>query len=134
MKVSFSKRLAFTFVENEILIIIQLPESVVLLPPHGIQLETHRGPFPSQPFFSTKRFIPASNLSGVAINEALRGWNVLFYLIAVRHTERRGTLLEVAYEVNHLFIRSSTISSNRKARISFPFSPFCFRFSKAYMS
>lgn len=120
------------FVENETLI-IQLPESVILLPPHGIQLETHRGPFLSQPFFSIKRFIPVSDLSGVAINEALRGWNVLFYLVAVRHTKRRGTLLEVVYQVNHLSIRFY-ISSNRKARISSPFNPFCFKCSKAYMS
>ncbi|KIM49240.1 hypothetical protein M413DRAFT_438410 [Hebeloma cylindrosporum] len=72
-------------------------ESVILLPPHGIQLDTHRGPFPSQPVFSIKRFIPVSNLSGIAINEGLRGWNVLFYLVALQHT-RRGTVLEVAYK------------------------------------
>jgi len=77
----------------------------VLLPPHGIQLETHRGPFFSLPVFAVKRFIPASNLSGIAINEALRGWNVLFYLVAVWHTKRRGTVLKIAYQVNHLFIR-----------------------------
>lgn len=99
----FSRKLAFTFVENRTLI-TQLPESVILLPPHGIQLETHRGPFPSQPVFSIKRFIPVSNLSGVAINEGLRGWNVLFYLVAVRHTKHHGAILEVAYQVNHLFM------------------------------
>jgi phosphatidylinositol glycan class H protein len=75
-----------------------LHESVILLPPHGIQLETHRGPFSSHPIFSIKHYIPASKLSGVVINEGLRGWNVLFYLVAMWHTESRGTVLKVAYQ------------------------------------
>lgn len=96
-------RLAYTFVEWGTL--IRLSESVIVLPPHGIQLETHRGPFPSHPTFSIKRFIPASKLSEVVINEGLRGWNVLFYLVAMWHTKSRGTVLEVAYQVNHPIIR-----------------------------
>ncbi|KDR81503.1 hypothetical protein GALMADRAFT_276285 [Galerina marginata CBS 339.88] len=73
-------------------------ESVVLLPPHGIQLETHRD-------FSgvrtcTKRFIPKANLRGAFINEGLKGWNVIYYLAVVKRSNLRGADfgLELVYE------------------------------------
>jgi len=75
-----------------------LYESVILLPPHGIQLESHRGMTGMRPLFSKRRFIPATSLQDVVINEGLKGWNVLYYLVVVRHSNGRHCALEVAYE------------------------------------
>ncbi len=74
-------------------------ESVILLPPHGIQLESHRGIVGTRPLFSKRRFIPATSIQDVIINEGLRGWNVLYYLVVVKHTNESNCALEVAYEV-----------------------------------
>ncbi|KJA27535.1 hypothetical protein HYPSUDRAFT_131216, partial [Hypholoma sublateritium FD-334 SS-4] len=74
-------------------------ESVILLPPHGIQLESHRGIAGMRPLFSKRRFIPATSLRDAVINEGLRGWNVLYYLVIVRRTNGKNCALEVAYEV-----------------------------------
>ncbi|KAF8969986.1 hypothetical protein BDZ97DRAFT_1606983, partial [Flammula alnicola] len=74
-------------------------ESVILLPPHGIQLETYRG-FPNmRPFFASKRFISSTSLQDIVINEGLKGWNVLYYLVAIKRNNPQGSVLEVAYEV-----------------------------------
>lgn len=51
-----------------------------------------------RPLFSNKRFISAINLQDVVINEGLKGWNVLYYLVAV-HSHHEGSVLQVAYEV-----------------------------------
>jgi len=72
-------------------------ESVLVLPPYGIQLETHRG-LPSLPFFVSRRFIPLTEVQDVLINEGLRRWDVRYYL-AVLYSPRQGEQrLEVAYE------------------------------------
>ncbi|KAI0256636.1 GPI-GlcNAc transferase complex, PIG-H component-domain-containing protein [Lactifluus subvellereus] len=72
-------------------------ESVLVLPPYGIQLETHRG-FPSLPFFVSRKFIPLTEVQDVLINEGLRRWDVRYYL-AVLYSPRRGQQrIEVAYK------------------------------------
>jgi len=72
-------------------------ESVLVLPPYGIQLETHRG-LPSLPFFVSRRFIPLTEVQDVIINEGLRRWDVRYYL-AVLYSPRQGEQrLDVAYE------------------------------------
>jgi phosphatidylinositol glycan class H protein len=74
------------------------PESVVVLPPYGVQLETHRG-LPSLPLFVSRRFIPLTEVQDVLINEGLRRWDVRYYL-AVLYTPRQAEQhLAVAYEV-----------------------------------
>jgi phosphatidylinositol N-acetylglucosaminyltransferase subunit H len=74
------------------------PESVLVLPPYGIQLETHRG-LPSLPFFVSRRFIPLTEVQDVLINEGLRRWDVRYYL-AFLYSPRQGEQrLDVAYEV-----------------------------------
>ncbi|KAI9510226.1 GPI-GlcNAc transferase complex, PIG-H component-domain-containing protein, partial [Russula earlei] len=71
-------------------------ESVLVLPPYGIQLETHRG-LPSLPLFVSRRFIPLTEVQDVLINEGLRRWDVRYYL-AVLYSSRGQQCLEVAYE------------------------------------
>jgi len=72
-------------------------ESILVLPPYGIQLETHRG-LPSLPLFVSRRFIPLTEVQDVLINEGLRRWDVRYYL-AVLYSPRQGEQrLEVAYE------------------------------------
>jgi phosphatidylinositol glycan class H protein len=74
------------------------PESVLVLPSYGIQLETHRG-LPSLPLFVSRRFIPLTEVRDVLINEGLRRWDVRYYL-AILYSPRRGEQrLEVAYQV-----------------------------------
>lgn len=75
-----------------------LPESVIVLPPHGIQLETHRG-LPSLRLSATRRFIPLSVLQDLVINEGLRRWDVRYYLAAIKKLEFDEFGLQVAYEV-----------------------------------
>jgi phosphatidylinositol glycan class H protein len=77
-----------------------LLESIVILPPHGIQLETHRGFSNQWSIHSSKRFIPSARLADVVINEGIKGWNVLYYLVAVEMDASRDSSLEVAYEVS----------------------------------
>ena len=88
--VSFEKEMALT----------GCLESVVILGPHGIQLETHRGFLTRLPWLSNRRFIASTHLHGVYINEGLRGWNVRFYLVAIKHTALTGSTFEVAYQVS----------------------------------
>ncbi|KAG6831348.1 hypothetical protein H0H92_011263 [Tricholoma furcatifolium] len=59
-----------------------LYESLIILPPHGIQLETHRG-IPGLPLFTSRRFIPLKDIQDVIIHEGLRGWDVRFFLAAI---------------------------------------------------
>ncbi|KII88622.1 hypothetical protein PLICRDRAFT_41813 [Plicaturopsis crispa FD-325 SS-3] len=74
-----------------------LHESVIVLPEHGIQLETHRG-FPPWPLAVSRLFIPTSELLDFIINEGLRRWDVRYYLAAMKKTDTPGFALEVAYE------------------------------------
>jgi phosphatidylinositol glycan class H protein len=72
-------------------------ESALVLPPYGVQLETHRG-LPSLPLFVSRRFIPLTEVQEVLINEGLRRWDVRYYL-AVLYSPREGEQrLAVAYE------------------------------------
>lgn len=86
-----------------------LLESVVILPPHGIQLETHRGFLNDWSIHSTKRFIPSARLLDVVINEGIKGWNVLYYLVVVKIDTAQISSLEVAYEVCCTFILKSIL-------------------------
>lgn len=75
-------------------------ESVVVVAPHGIQLETHRG-FPPSTVLSVSRcFIPAAALEDFVINEGLRRWSVRYYLVAIQKTRFNEYILQVAYEVS----------------------------------
>lgn len=77
-------------------------ESVIILEPHGIQLETHRGFLTRLPWLTNRRFIESTHLHGIYINEGLRGWNVRFYLVAIKRTALTGSTFEVAYQVSDL--------------------------------
>jgi phosphatidylinositol glycan class H protein len=76
-------------------------ESVLVIPPHGIQLETHRG-LPSIPLTASRRFIPTVALQDFIINEGLRGWDVRYYLVAIKRFNHDNYTLEIAYEVGAL--------------------------------
>jgi len=78
-----------------------LPESVLAIPPHGIQLETHRG-LPSYPLFASRQFIPSDRLRNLVINEGLRGWDVRYYLVAIQEAQSDVLELNVAFEVCNL--------------------------------
>ncbi|KDQ60738.1 hypothetical protein JAAARDRAFT_31712 [Jaapia argillacea MUCL 33604] len=72
-------------------------ESVIAIPPHGIQLETHRG-YPSIPLTVSRRFIPAIILHDFVINEGIRRWDVRHYLVALKTSHTGDVALDVAYE------------------------------------
>jgi len=72
-------------------------ESVIAIPPHGIQLETHKG-YPSLPLFASRRFIPAVLLQDFIINEGLRRWDVRHYISAVQSTADGAFTMRTAYE------------------------------------
>jgi len=76
-----------------------LEESLLVFPGHGIQLETHRG-FKGHIFSSTRTFIPFRILRDVVINEALYGWNVRYYIVAITQPKDRTTTLQVAFPVS----------------------------------
>lgn len=78
-------------------------ESVILLPPHGIQLETHRGIPGLRSLFSSKRFISSTSLEDVIVNEGLSGWNVFYHLAVVKRTVFSGTAMDVAFQVRAYF-------------------------------
>ena len=85
------------------------PESVLVFPTLGIQLETHRG-YPSlEPFFVSRRFIPTSSLENVVIHEGLRRWNVRYFLAAFKRSSSGAISIHVAFEVRwndivHIFV------------------------------
>jgi hypothetical protein len=88
-------------------------ESVIAYPPHGLQLETHRG-FPPHPLTVSRRFVPLTSLQDFFINEGLRRWDVRFYLVAMSKSSKGRYSLEVAYEAS--FIATSIFSSVRSSR------------------
>ena len=71
-------------------------ESIISLPPHGVQLETHRG-LPSTPLtppiilFINRQFIPLPSIKDIIIHEGLYGWNVRYYLAVICTTSAGGT-------------------------------------------
>ncbi|KAL1735197.1 hypothetical protein EV714DRAFT_201124 [Schizophyllum commune] len=74
-----------------------LSESLIVIAPHGIQLETCRG-FPSMVLQRSRRFVPASALDTVIINEALWRWNVRYYLALLPTSDQGKPTLHVAFE------------------------------------
>ncbi|KAJ7740723.1 hypothetical protein DFH07DRAFT_905440 [Mycena maculata] len=77
-------------------------ESVVVIPPHGIQFETHRGTPWFSPFMVTRRFIPLASLQDLVIHEGLRRWNIRYYLAAIQLSESGDFQVHVAYEVENI--------------------------------
>jgi phosphatidylinositol N-acetylglucosaminyltransferase subunit H len=79
-----------------------MSESVVIIPCHGIQLETHRGLqyslLPSCPLSTKRRFIPLTSVRDIVINEGLRRWDVRYYLCVIRDAGPEVSL-EVVFEV-----------------------------------
>lgn len=73
-------------------------EAVLVIPPHGIQLETRRG-FPKWPIFISRRFIPLTALQDVIINEGLWGWNIRHYLAMVKENSGTAYSLDVVFKV-----------------------------------
>ncbi|KAF9457229.1 hypothetical protein BDZ94DRAFT_1273770 [Collybia nuda] len=74
-----------------------LSESLIILPPHGIQLETRRGLL-TMCLSTTRRFIPLVKLHDMIINEGLNGWDICHYLVAIRHTNKDRFSISVAFE------------------------------------
>ncbi|KAK0483512.1 GPI-GlcNAc transferase complex, PIG-H component-domain-containing protein [Armillaria novae-zelandiae] len=72
-------------------------ESIIVIPPHGVQLETRFG-FQTFTINVTRRFIPLSTLRDVVINEGLYGWNVRYYLVAIVQDRSGATSLAVVFE------------------------------------
>lgn len=84
-------------------------ESVIVVPPHGFQLETHTG-FPLLPLKVTRRFIPTAYLQDIIINEALYGWNVRYYLAFLVNVDDERFSMEIAYKVRiTVFYRYNSI-------------------------
>jgi len=73
-------------------------ESVIVIPPHGIQFETHRGLPWFSPLVVKRRFIPLASLQDFVIHEGLNGWNVRYYLAAIQLSGSGDFQLRVAYE------------------------------------
>ncbi|ESK97529.1 phosphatidylinositol n-acetylglucosaminyltransferase [Moniliophthora roreri MCA 2997] len=73
-----------------------LYESVLVLPRHGIQLETHRG-FPPWTLTISRRFIPRAALRDVVINEGIMRWNIRYYLVAITQTTLDDADLNVLF-------------------------------------
>ena len=73
-------------------------ESVILIPPHGIQIETHRG-FLGTPIFVSRKFIPTFLFRDIIINEALRRWNIVYYLAILSLSHDGEYKLDVLFEV-----------------------------------
>ncbi|KAG7452621.1 uncharacterized protein BT62DRAFT_14628 [Guyanagaster necrorhizus] len=72
-------------------------ESIIVIPPHGVQLETRFG-FQTLTLNVTRRFIPLSTLRDVVINEGLYGWNVRYYLAAIVQDRSGATSVAVIFE------------------------------------
>ncbi|KAJ7285960.1 hypothetical protein C8J57DRAFT_1286361 [Mycena rebaudengoi] len=72
-------------------------ESVIVIPPHGIQLETHRG-LPWWSLTVTRRFVPLASLQDFVIHEGLSKWNVRYYLAAIQLTQSGDFRIHIAYE------------------------------------
>lgn len=105
-------------------------ETVLVIPPHGIQLETHRG-LPPWPLAISRRFISLTNLRDVIINEALYGWNVRYYLAAVKEHPSTGFSLDVIFEVSLDCLRSRSILTV-DSRVYCLECPSCQKFIMAY--
>lgn len=74
-----------------------LYESLIVLSPHGIQLETHWG-ISSITCFTTRRFIPLVSIKDCVINEGLMRWNVRHYLAVVKQDGLGQLSVAVAFQ------------------------------------
>ncbi|KAI0273568.1 hypothetical protein BC834DRAFT_815887 [Gloeopeniophorella convolvens] len=72
-------------------------ESVIVLPPYGIQFETQRGLSP-WPLFVSRTFVPLNEVRDILINEGLRRWDVRYYLAVLSCSQLGHQRLDVAYE------------------------------------
>ena len=63
-----------------------------------MQLETHRG-ISTLPLFAVRRFIPRAYVKDILINEALRRWNVRYYLAVLVNGLDGSYELVVPFEV-----------------------------------
>ena len=119
----------------DLLLTCAFAESLIVLPPHGVQLETHRGPFGS--WFVSRRFIPTVYVQDIIINEALRRWNVRYYLAVIVACPGQNIELAVAFEVSSFALRwkSSLISAYRTPSPNSQFYMKCIRASpRLYMN
>lgn len=73
-------------------------ESLVVIPAHGVQFETHRG-LPPFILSSETKFVASENVQEVAINEGLQRWDVRYYLLIIKWTWPKDYTIEVAYPV-----------------------------------
>lgn len=80
-------------------------ESVVVIPPHGVQLETHRGLF-NVTLFIQRRFIPRAVLRDVVVHEGLRLWNVRYFLAFVKRDKNGSSIIDIAFEVSNVLFYS----------------------------
>jgi len=103
-------------------------ESVVAFPAMGIQLETHRG-FPPIVFAVSRTFIPLSVMHDVLVNEALRRWDVHFYLAVLSNSESGMPHLGVAFPVCLICGTVWRALTALHDRISFHGSPSCDTFT-----
>ncbi|EAU88604.2 hypothetical protein CC1G_04310 [Coprinopsis cinerea okayama7 len=71
-------------------------ESLVVIPCHGIQIETHRG-FLTKVLSSSREFIPFSVFEDLIINEALYGWNVRYYIAVLTQSSTGAPILRVGF-------------------------------------
>jgi len=77
-----------------------LYESIIVIPPHGIQLETHRG-YPGLHVFITRRFIRFNGFQDVVIHEGLKGWDVRFFIAVINISSSGNIILDIAYRNLH---------------------------------
>ncbi|KAF9053203.1 hypothetical protein BJ165DRAFT_846828 [Panaeolus papilionaceus] len=70
-----------------------LLESILVLPPHGLQIEKHRGFHLSWPLSVERKFIPSTQFDDLIINEGLDGWNVIYQLTIVQKAKDGYKLL-----------------------------------------
>lgn len=68
------------------------------------------------PLSVSQRFIPLASLHDVIINEGLRGWDVRYYLAAVKETPGSETRLDVAYQVNFFTLIEALLHVLKPAR------------------
>ncbi|KAJ3827273.1 hypothetical protein F5878DRAFT_537480 [Lentinula raphanica] len=71
-------------------------ESVIVLPEHGIQLETHKG-LPPFTLFINRRFVPYTMLRDIVINEGIKRWDIRYYLVALKEGTAGGVALDVCF-------------------------------------
>ncbi len=108
-----------------------IPESVVVYPPNGLQLEACRG-FTFLPFVSRK-FVPNVFIKDVIINEGLHRWSVRYYLALMVNPGDRHELL-VAFEVRGCTVFVHTVTDFKAVRRRYLIFLSYWKFTKALTS